>query len=197
VPADNLLDRARRGDLSAFNALVEEHQSIVFNVCLRMLGNRAAAEDAAQDAFVSAWRHLGSMRGEVFRPWLLRIASNACTDELRRRSRRPAASLEVSMEEGMPDPADGEPLPEASVLTAELRGGIEAALRGLPEEQRLAVVLCDVQGLEYEEIAQVTRSNVGTVKSRLSRGRARLREILLSKPELLPDQFRPRSEERT
>jgi len=197
VPADNLLDRARRGDLSAFNALVEEHQSIVFNVCLRMLGNRAAAEDAAQDAFVSAWRHLGSMRGELFRPWLLRIASNACTDELRRRSRRPAASLEVSMEEGMPDPADGEPLPEASVLSAELRGGIEAALRQLPEDQRLAVVLCDVQGLEYEEIAQVTRSNVGTVKSRLSRGRARLREILLSKPELLPGQFRPRSEERT
>lgn len=197
MPADDLLDRARRGDLSAFNVLVEEHQSIVFNVCLRMLGNRAAAEDAAQDAFVSAWRHLGSMRGELFRPWLLRIASNACTDELRRRSRRPAASLEVSMEEGMPDPADGEPLPEASVLSAELRGGIEAALRQLPEDQRLAVVLCDVQGLEYEEIAQVTRSNVGTVKSRLSRGRARLREILLSKPELLPDQFRPRSEERT
>jgi RNA polymerase sigma-70 factor (ECF subfamily) len=97
----------------------------------------------------------------------------------------------------MPDPADPDPSPEASVLSAELRGGIQAALLELPEDQRLAVILCDLQGLEYDEIARATGANIGTVKSRLSRGRARLRAILLAKPELLPDHFRLRSEERT
>jgi RNA polymerase sigma-70 factor (ECF subfamily) len=197
VSGDSLLDRARRGDLAAFNSLVEEHQGIVYNVCLRMLGSPAAAEDAAQDAFISAWRNLASLRGDQFRAWLLRIAANACRDELRRRSRRPATSLDTSLEEGMPDPADPDPSPEASVLSAELRGGIQAALLELPEDQRLAVILCDLQGLEYDEIARATGANIGTVKSRLSRGRARLRAILLAKPELLPDHFRLRSEERT
>ena len=195
MPGDSALERARRGDIGAYNELVVENQGIVFNVCLRMLGDRTAAEDAAQEAFLSAWRNLGALRGEQFRSWLLRIASNACHDELRRRARRPAASLETSLEEGMPDPSDPEPLPEAAALGAELRGQIERALLHLPEEQRLAVVLCDVQGLEYEEIGRVMRSNVGTVKSRLSRGRARLRELLLAEPELLPARFRPRSEE--
>jgi RNA polymerase sigma-70 factor (ECF subfamily) len=197
VSGDSLLDRARRGDLAAFNSLVEEHQGIVYNVCLRMLGSPAAAEDAAQDAFISAWRNLASLRGDQFRAWLLRIAANACRDELRRRSRRPAASLETALEEGMPDPADPDPSPEASVLSSELRGGIQAALLELPDDQRLAVILCDLQGLEYDEIARATGANIGTVKSRLSRGRARLRALLLAKPELLPDHFRLRSEERT
>lgn len=197
MPDDSLLDRARGGDLDAFNALVAENQGIVFNLCLRMLGNWAAAEDAAQEAFVSAWRHLGSMRGEQLRPWLLRIASNAATDELRRRSRRPASSLETALDEGAPHPADPQPSPESATLTAELRSGIDAALMRLPADQRLAVVLCDIQGLEYEEIAQVMRTNIGTVKSRLSRGRARMREALLTQPELLPERFRPRSEGRT
>jgi RNA polymerase sigma factor (sigma-70 family) len=197
VPGESALDRARRGDIGAFNDLVLEHQGIVFNVCLRMLGDRMAAEDAAQEAFVSAWRNLGSLRGEQFRSWLLRIASNACHDELRRRGRRPSSSLETSLEEGMPDPSDPEPLPEAAALGAELRGEIERALLRLPEDQRLAVALCDVQGLEYEEIAGVMRCNIGTVKSRLSRGRARLRELLLGQPELLPARFRPRSEEQS
>jgi RNA polymerase sigma-70 factor (ECF subfamily) len=195
VPEETALVRARRGDLGAFNELVLAHQAIVFNVCLRMLADRMAAEDAAQETFVSAWRNIASLGGEQFRPWLLRIASNACHDELRRRGRRPSASLETSLEGGMPDPADPEPLPEPALLGAELRGEIERALLQLPEEQRLAVVLCDVQGLEYEEIAGVMRSNIGTVKSRLSRGRARLRQLLLARPELLPGRFRPRSEE--
>jgi RNA polymerase sigma-70 factor (ECF subfamily) len=197
VPVESLLDRARAGDLLAFNALVEEHQGIVFNVCLRMLGSRQAAEDAAQDAFISAWRNLSSLRGELFRPWLLRIAANACRDELRRRARRPSASLEGAFEEGMPEPTDPDPAPEASLLGAELRGNIEEALLQLPEDQRLAVVLCDIQGLEYEEIAAAMRANIGTVKSRLSRGRAKMRRILLSRPELLPDHFRPEYEGRT
>jgi RNA polymerase sigma factor (sigma-70 family) len=194
VPGEPALDRARRGNLDAFNELVLEHQGVVYNVCLRLLGDAAAAEDAAQEAFVSAWRNLKSLRGEQFRAWLLRIAANACTDEIRRRARRRASSLDVALEEGMAHPADAGPEPETALLSAELRGRIDAALQRLPEDQRLAVVLCDLQGLDYEEIALVMRSSMGTVKSRLSRGRARLRRALLAEPELLSAKFRPQYE---
>jgi RNA polymerase sigma-70 factor (ECF subfamily) len=157
-----------------------------------MLGQRAAAEDTAQDAFVSAWRSIGSLRGESFRPWMLRIAANACRDELRRRSRRPSASLDLALEEGMPDPTDPGPPPEHGALQAELRERIEGTLQQLNADQRLAVVLCDIEGLDYSEIATVMKCSLGTVKSRIARARARLRELLLSEPEHLPAQFRPK-----
>jgi RNA polymerase sigma-70 factor (ECF subfamily) len=192
VSAEDSLARARRGDLDAFNALVLEHQSLVYNLCFRLLGQRAAAEDAAQEAFVSAWRNLGGLRGEAFRPWLLRIAANICKDELRRRGRRPATSLDVALEEGMPEPADPGVAPELSALQGELRSQVEAALQELPAEQRTALVLCDIQDLDYVEIASTMRTSLGTVKSRIARGRARLREVLLREPELLPGRFRPK-----
>jgi RNA polymerase sigma-70 factor (ECF subfamily) len=176
-PQDEQLRLAREGDLQAFNALVLEHQSLVFNLCLRQLGQRAAAEDATQETFLSAWRNIRALRGP-FRPWLLRIAANACTDQQRRRSRRPAGSLEVALEAGVPEPPDDEPSPETSLLQGELRREVEAALQKLPDEQRLAIVLCDLQGLGYTEIAGVTRTSLGTVKSRIARGRAKLRELL-------------------
>ncbi len=188
--ADVRLLRAREGDLAAFNELVLEHQALVFNLCLRMLGGRQAAEDAAQEAFFAAWRGLGGLRGDAFRSWLLRIAANLCRDELRRRGRRPAASLETALEEGVPEPADAEPPPESHALDAELRRRIAAALTRLPEDQRLAVVLADVEGLDYTEIGSVMRTSLGTVKSRIARGRARLRQLLLAEPELLPARFR-------
>jgi RNA polymerase sigma-70 factor (ECF subfamily) len=187
-----VLRRARDGDLVAFNQLVVEHQGIVFNLCYRLLGVRAAAEDAAQEAFVSAWRNLGSLRGDAFRPWLLRIAANACKDELRKRRRRPSASLDVALEEGMPEPADTGPAPEPSVLQGELKQRVEAALGQLGSDQRLAIVLCDIEGLDYVEIAAAMGTSLGTVKSRIARGRARLRELLLSEPELLPSRYRPK-----
>jgi RNA polymerase sigma-70 factor (ECF subfamily) len=186
----DLLDRARRGDLNAFNSLVSEYEGVVFNLCLRLLGQRAAAEDAAQEAFISAWRNLAGLRGE-FRPWLLRIAANLCKDELRRRGRRPSASLDVALEAGMPEPPDTEPLPETSLMTGELRDQVQRALLELPEEQRTALVLCDIEGLDYAEIAAVMKTSLGTVKSRIARGRARLRQVLLREPELLPSRFRP------
>jgi RNA polymerase sigma-70 factor (ECF subfamily) len=187
-----LLDAARRGDLAAFNQLVHAYQGLVYNVCLRMLGQPGPAEDAAQEAFLAAWRNLGRLRGERFRPWLLRIAANACTDELRRRGRKGAASLDTALDAGLPHPEDPAPSPEAASLDAELRGRIESALRLLPSDQRLAVVLRDVQGLDYEEVASVMKTSLGTVKSRINRGRAKLRELLLAQPELLPARFRPR-----
>jgi RNA polymerase sigma factor (sigma-70 family) len=180
-----LAERARAGDLAAFNDLVEPHQRLVFNLCLRMLGGPAAAEDATQEAFLAAWRNVSSFRGSNFRAWLMRIASNACTDELRRRGRRPAASLDA------PPPGLDEPIdvpdtdagPEDLALQQERRGVVQAALLTLPEDQRLAVVMCDIQGFSYEEIAEAMGTNVGTVKSRIARGREKLRRELVSRGE--------------
>jgi RNA polymerase sigma-70 factor (ECF subfamily) len=188
---DDRPSRARNGDLSAFNELVVEYQTLVYNLCYRMLGQAQAAEDAAQETFVSAWRNIHTVRGETFRPWLLRIAANLCRDELRRRVRRPSTSLDIALEAGMPDPPDEEPPPDASVLTSELRGKLEAALQELPEDQRTALVLCDVEGLDYNEIATVMNTSLGTVKSRIARARLKMRDLLQREPELLPGRYRP------
>jgi RNA polymerase sigma factor (sigma-70 family) len=185
---------AQRGGIEAFNHLVDQHQRQVYNVCYRTLGNAEDAADATQEAFLGAYRGIGSFRGaaEGFRPWLLRIAVNACYDQLRRRKRRPAESLEgfsanrdADEEAGpadrVPDPARG---PEQEALSSETARGIEAALAHLSSDQRLTVVLCDVQGLSYEEAAQIMSVELGTVKSRLSRARAQLRDLLLKAGEL-------------
>ncbi len=184
------IQRAAEGDLSAFNELVLEYQSLVYNLCLRMLGGQQAAEDAAQESFINAWRNIRSFRGDSFRAWLLRIAANLCRDELRRRGRRPSSSLDTALEAGMPDPADEAPLPEESSLSSELREKLESALAELPEEQRTAIVLCDVEGLDYAEIAVAMKTSLGTVKSRIARARMRMREVMLRQPELLPGRFR-------
>jgi len=181
----DLLRGARSGDLDAFNALVELHERLVYNLCLRMLGNRAHAEDAAQETFISAFRHIRSCQGDRFRPWLLRIASNACTDELRRRGRRPAVSLDAPtpLDEAPAEPPDRGEGPEAAALRAEQRREIAAALLRLPRDQRLAVVLCDVHGLAYDEIAAATGASLGTVKSRIARGREKLRQELAAREQ--------------
>ncbi len=181
VSEEDRLRRARNGDLAAFNDLVLEHQGLVFNLCLRQLGQRQAAEDAAQEAFISAWKNLAGLRG-AFRPWLLRIAANACTDELRRRSRRPSSSLDVALEAGVPEPPDEGPLPETTTLQGELRREVEAALQTLPDEQRLAVILSDLNGLDYNEIAQVMKTSLGTVKSRIAREHKGARAIAIAGP---------------
>ena len=190
-----LVERSREGDLEAFNAIVVAYQDRVYNLCLRMLGSPPAAEDAAQEAFLSAYRNVGRMRGANVRSWLLRIASNACIDELRRRRRRPQVSLEApSVRDGdderpleLADPAAG---PEQVTVTGEVSEALQAQLQRLPPDQRLAVILCDIEGLSYNEIAVSMASSVGTVKSRISRGRARLREALRARPELFGDVVR-------
>lgn len=178
----SLVQRARDGELDAFNALVELHQRAVFNLCLRMIGNYASAEDAAQEAFISAFRAIRSFKGGSFRAWLLRIAANASTDALRRRQRRPAVSLDVAPPgaEDPIDPPDTAAGPEELALRADRALAIQAALLRLPEDQRLAVIMCDMQGFAYEEIAEATGVSVGTVKSRISRGRDKLRAILVA-----------------
>lgn len=188
---DDRPSRAKRGDLAAFNELVVEYQSLVYNLCYRMLGQAQAAEDATQEAFVSAWRNISSFRGDAFRPWLLRIAANLCRDELRRRGRRPSTSLDIALEAGMPDPTDDDPSPDESALSGELRGRLQAALMQLPDDQRTAIVLCDIEGLDYNEIATVMKTSLGTVKSRIARARLKMRDLLQREPELLPGRYRP------
>jgi RNA polymerase sigma-70 factor (ECF subfamily) len=176
----DLIKRSLDGDLDAFNGLVDLHQRGVYNLCLRMLGSPAAAEDASQEAFLSAYRAMRGFRGTAFRPWMMRIAANACTDELRRRQRRPAVSLNAPVagsEESM-DVADSAAGPETEALRSEQAAAIQGALLKLPDDQRLAVILCDMQGYAYEEIAVAMGCSVGTVKSRISRGRDKLRREL-------------------
>ena len=182
-----LVQRAREGELAAFNSLVLRHQDAAYGLALRFLSSREAAEDATQEAFIRAYRVIGSFRGERFRSWLFSIVANACRDELRRRRRRPQRSLDEAREQpdrADLDPVDPDPTPEAQALSGELREVLERSLMQLPEDWRLVVVLSDVQGLSYEEVAEAAGVPLGTVKSRLSRARARLREILLASGEL-------------
>lgn len=189
-----LVEAGQRGDVEAFNQLVRLYEGRVYSLCLRMLGDPDAAADVAQDTFISAYKNLNRFRGGVFRAWLLRIATNACYDALRARKRRPAVSLNAAFgdddENGsgfdLPDPAES---PDDAAQRQELSAGIAAAIAQLPEDQRVVVILSDIQGLAYDEIAEVTNANLGTVKSRLSRGRARLRDLLRA-GELLPSKFR-------
>ena len=194
APEDGrLVALSQDGDLAAFNALVEMYQGQVYNLCWRMLGLREAAEDAAQEAFLAAYRNVGRFHGPNFRAWLLRIAANAAIDEVRRRRRRPQVSLEapasgVETPLDLPDPSAG---PEEWALRRERARHIQAALLTLPADQRLAVILADVRGLSYEEVGEAMASSLGTVKSRISRGRARLRRYLLAQRELFPTGQRP------
>ena len=178
---ERLVLRAQQGDLEAFNALVTRHERAVYNVCLRLLRDATMAEDATQDAFFRAWSAIESFRGGLVRPWLLRIATNRTYDILRARARRPAQSLDAELYEVEPEwtsqTASAEH-PEAFATRTELSSHLERALAALPDDQRLAIVLSDVQGYGYEEIAQVMGVAVGTVKSRISRGRSRLRALL-------------------
>jgi len=185
-PADeHLVSLSKDGNLSAFNSLVERYQGPVFNLSLRLLGERGAAEDATQEAFLAAYRSLDRFDGASFRSWLFRIAANQCKDELRRRGRRPAESLPSSHDEehgfDLPDASES---PDDYIERMALGRGIAAALGELPYEQRQAVILSDVHGYHYEEIATITSSSVGTVKSRIHRGRERLKMSLSKDPEL-------------
>lgn len=192
-----LIREAQRGDLEAFNRLVVAYQARVYNLALRILGDPAAASDAAQEAFISGFKNLRGYRGGSFRAWMLRIVTNACYDELRRIKRRPATSLEelVPDPEG-PDPEDTSALasaasgPEATSERFELANAIQDCLNGLPDEFRVVAVLSDVQGLDYQEISAVVGKPLGTIKSRLARARARLRDCLQRHGELLPAAFR-------
>jgi len=187
-----LVAAARQGDVEAFNQLILIYQGMVYNLAYRILGDPDAAADATQEAFLSAFRAIRKFRGGSFKAWLLRIVTNACYDQLRLKQRRPTTSLEALLATGSaPSPPTGmEETPEEHALRQELARVIQAGIQTLPPEQRITLVLSDVQGLSYREIAEVTRTSLGTVKSRLSRARAKLRDFLLEHKELLPSRYR-------
>ncbi len=177
---ERLIRAAQAGDLQAFNDLVTRHERSVYSVCLRLLRDPAAAEDATQDTFIRAWGAIETFRGGVVRPWLLRIATNRAYDVIRSRNRRPTRSLDAELFESQPEwttQAQSE-APDSFAGRTELARYLESALDQLPEDQRTAIVLSDVQGYGYEDIANLMGVAVGTVKSRISRGRSTLRNLL-------------------
>jgi RNA polymerase sigma-70 factor, ECF subfamily len=190
-----LITAAQQGDITAFNNLVLTYQDLVYNQAYRMMGEPEYAADATQEAFISAYRNLRSYRGGSFRAWLFRIVTNACYDELRRRQRRPTTSLEPidDVGEEIESPywlADPGETPEDSLERAELGTAIQNCLDDLPLDFRSAVILVDIQGMDYSEAAQAVGKPVGTIKSRLARARSRLRDCLQGFGELLPAVFR-------
>jgi RNA polymerase sigma-70 factor, ECF subfamily len=196
-----LVVAAQKGDLNAFNQLVLTYQEVAFNVAFRILTDEDASEDATQNAFISAYRNIASYRGGSFRAWLLRIVTNACYDELRRRKRRPTTPLEPmddDSDEEIESPrwlADDGPGPEEHIERRELDRAVQNCLEGLSDDFRVVVVMVDVQGFEYEEVAQVIGKPLGTVKSRLARARLKVKNCLQSVWELLPAEFRLGTEE--
>lgn len=183
-PDERLLLAAARGDLDSFNKLVTIHERTVLNLCWRMLGSLPEAEDASQETFIKAWTSAHTFKSGAVRPWLFRIATNTCYDMLRSRNRKPTGSLDALAFETEPDwstqsaPVD----PVQFAETGDLGRMLESALANIPDEQRLVITLCDIQGLSLAEAAEIMGISLGTVKSRLFRGRAKLRDILVSSP---------------
>lgn len=173
VEETKLVELARQGDEASFNQLVEKYHQLAYNLAYRFLGQAASAQDATQEAFISAWRGLKGFRGGNFRSWLLQIVANACKDYLRSSRRHPTVSYDSLVTP--PDPAS-----DNLERSVELGESIQKGLARLPDAQRLAFILSDVIGLSYEEMAEAMRCSIGTVRSRLSRGRASLRDWLVS-----------------
>ncbi len=202
----DLVRRSQQGDRAAFNQLLEQHQGVAYALALRMLGEPETAADVTQEAFLSAFRAISSFSGTSFRAWLMRIVSNACYDVFRRRGRRAETSLDALLDpaddtaSGASDAAlpsalvDADNTPERTALRVEVVETIQAALLELPDDQRLAVILSDVQGMRYDEIATILNVPIGTVKSRIARGRTQLRVLLTRDGELFTPAERPASE---
>lgn len=194
-----LVQEAMNGDLDAFNRLVLAYQDMAFNLAYRMLGDPALSEDAVQDSFISAYKHLNSYRGGSFKAWVMRMVTNTCYDELRKQHRHPSISLEPvnDDDEEMENPSwiiDPQLSPEMHSEMAELDRAVQHCLRGLTPEFRSVVVLVDIQGMDYEEVAQAIKSPLGTIKSRLARARLKLRDCLSGFGELIPTTFRQNRE---
>jgi RNA polymerase sigma-70 factor (ECF subfamily) len=179
------------GDLESFNQIILEYQTLVYNQAYRIMGEKDAAEDATQEAFISAYKKLHTYRGGSFKSWLLRIVSNACYDEFRRRKRKPVVPLFPEDEDGddRETPSwleDSGEKPEDFTLRRELSDVIQICLDRLEIEFRTIVVLVDIQGLDYKAAAEIIDRPLGTIKSRLARARRNLKDCLMGFEELLP-----------
>ncbi len=187
-----LIAQGVQGSVEAFNQLVLHYQQAAYNVAYRILGDADAATDATQDAFIRCYNALDQFHGPTLRPWLLRIVTNCCYDQLRARFRRPATPIDdlVEDEEASYLLRDDQPSPEQVLEQSDLNSLLQNALAQLPPEQRAVVVLADIEQMSYEEIALVMSLALGTVKSRLNRARSKLRDYMLAHKEQLPDRYR-------
>ena len=179
-----LLERARSGDLAAFNDLVLCYQDLLYALVVRMVPDRDQASDAVQEAFFSAYRNRDAFRGGSVRSWLSRIAINCAMDAQRFKKRRPADPYPELEDDSWQPPAAADADPVTTTLTAERHRALNTALARITDDQRTAIVLYDVQGYDYAEIATMTRVSLGTVKSRIHRGRLALRERLADRMDL-------------
>ena len=194
-----LLRKAQRGDPEAFGRLMEPLEQLVWRVCWHYTGNREAAEDCGQEAMIRIWRNLGSYRGDcALESWVYRIAANCCMDWLRKKKRDKSVSVEPLREQGF-DPADESPGTEEQAVAKDERQRLREAISLLPEDQREALIMTQLEKVPYEEAARTLGVSEGTVKSRVNRAKARLKEILSEERELSPpgnvqkDERRPRS----
>lgn len=195
-----LIQDALDGDLNAFNGLVLQYQDMAYNVAYRIMGEHGAAGNATQEAFISAYQKLKQYRGGSFKAWLLRIVSNCCYDELRRRKRQPVTSLKPELDDGelLDDPywiEDDSASPEERTEQVELQAAIQHCINELDEKFKVVLVLVDVEGLDYEAASKAAGAPLGTVKSRLARARERVQGCLQGFWELLPDLFRLHDED--
>lgn len=194
----NWIKQAQRGDIESFNALVLLFQDYVYSISYRIMGEQDSASDAAQDTFITAFRKLDTFRGGNFKAWLARITTNTCYDELRKRKRRPQDYLEelpgAEMYDEAPIAADS-PTPEQEAQRSDLNQAIQDCISALNDNQRVVMVMSDVEGYSYQEIADMVDTSLGTVKSRLSRARLAVRRCLQAVQELLPHEYRLSSED--
>ena len=190
----DILQKAAGGDIAAFETLIVQYEKLIYNIAWRIMGNAEDAKDIAQEAIIKIYRNLATCKSlELFKAWAAKITHNTCMDELRRRKGKAAESYDVMTEEGREIARRGGALPpespddpEAALLRKEMSGMIGEGLNQLSDEHRALLVLRDVQGLTYEEIAEITSLPLGTVKSRISRGRSNLKRILIEMMEHSP-----------
>lgn len=190
MPEELLLEQCRKGNASAFEDLVSRYEKKVFNLAFRLTGNREDAQDISQEAFLKVLTSVKDFRGDSsFSTWLYRVVTNTCLDEIRRRSRRKEVSLDAPIAPDDPSPrqvaADG-PEPGADLERSEVQQAVQQGILELAEDHRIILVLRDIQGLSYGEIAEVLGISLGTVKSRLNRARLSLKQRL-SRTELFRD----------
>lgn len=187
-----LIRNAQRGDLDSFNSLVLIYQNAAFTLAYRIMGETSSASDAAQEAMITAYRRLSTYRGGSFRAWLMRIVTNRCYDELRRIKRRPQTTFTDLTPEDADEPAiaDDAATPEEVTEARELQRAVQRCINRLNADQKLVLVLCDIEGMDYAEISEQVGTTLGTVKSRLSRARASVRDCLSAVRELLPSAYR-------
>lgn len=173
-----LIARLQKRDEAAFEELIRQYEKKVYTLCFRMCGNSEDAEEAAQDAFLALWRGIDRFRQESsLSTWIYRLATNACIDTLRRRKKQ-SGSVSLDDEELFVDAVDTSPQPQETVEHREARKLLQEGLSALPEEYRKVLILREIEGLSYTEIAECASLELGTVKSRISRGRSLLRNFL-------------------